>query len=83
MHHAILIIISKYRSLFILEFIVRDVKTRQLATGWHFVRDVGCKKCDQRLGWMYEFAKDEGEEYKEGQVVLELALILTCNGIEK
>ena len=27
-----------------------------MITGRHIVRDVACKKCDTKLGWMYEFA---------------------------
>lgn len=29
---------------------------RIMLTGHHLVRDVMCKKCQTKLGWMYEFA---------------------------
>ena len=32
------------------------------------VRDVMCKNCDAKLGWIYEFATDEPQRYKEGKV---------------
>ena len=46
-----------------------------MLTGRHFVRDVACKKCGVKLGWIYEFATDEAQKYKEGHVILERALI--------
>lgn len=39
------------------------------------VRDVFCKNCEKKLGWMYEFASDKNQMYKEGKVILEKALI--------
>lgn len=30
------------------------------------VRDVFCKNCNFKLGWMYEFAHDPQQQYKEG-----------------
>mgnify|MGYP002789946800 CR=1 FL=1 len=51
-----------------------------MLTGRHFVRDVSCKKCSVKLGWMYEFACDEQQKYKEGRVILERALISESEG---
>ncbi|CAF0938899.1 unnamed protein product [Rotaria sordida] len=51
------------------------VQERIMLTGRHFVRDISCKKCDAKLGWMYEFATEESQRYKEGRVILERALI--------
>ena len=45
-----------------------------MLTGRHIVRDVTCKKCDTKLGWVYEFATEENQRYKEGRVILERAL---------
>ena len=45
-----------------------------MLTGRHIVRDVTCKKCDTKLGWVYEFATEETQRYKEGRVILERAL---------
>jgi hypothetical protein len=51
-----------------------------MLTGRHFVRDVACKKCAVKLGWMYEFACEETQRYKEGRVILERALIAESEG---
>ncbi|GAV05931.1 hypothetical protein RvY_15984-2 [Ramazzottius varieornatus] len=59
-----------------------EVQDRMMLTGQHFVRDVFCKKCSQKLGWFYEFATEEDQRYKEGNVILEKALINDYNGIE-
>jgi protein yippee-like 5 len=39
------------------------------------VRDVSCKSCEAKLGWIYEFATEESQRYKEGRVILERALV--------
>ena len=46
-----------------------------MLTGRHWVRDVFCKKCNDKVGWMYEFALEEQQKYKEGKVILEKALV--------
>ncbi|CAF0999893.1 unnamed protein product [Rotaria magnacalcarata] len=56
------------------------VQERMMLTGRHFVRDISCKKCDTKLGWMYEFATEETQRYKEGRVILERALINETDG---
>jgi len=50
-------------------------KDRVMLTGRHMVRDVSCKSCDAKLGWIYEFATEETQRYKEGRVILERALV--------
>ena len=60
-----------------------EVMDRVMLTGRHMVRDVFCKNCDAKLGWMYEFATDENQRYKEGRVILERALVQECNGIDE
>lgn len=40
---------------------------RNMMTGKHYVRDVHCKCCDTKVGWMYEFAVDDDQRYKEGK----------------
>ncbi|KRY50819.1 Protein yippee-like 5 [Trichinella britovi] len=57
-----------------------EVQDRIMLTGRHMVRDVSCKKCKVKLGWMYEFATDESQRYKEGRVILERALITESEG---
>ena len=46
-----------------------------MLTGRHMVRDVSCKNCDAKLGWIYEYATEENQRYKEGRVILERALV--------
>lgn len=52
-----------------------------MLTGRHFVRDVFCKKCASKLGWMYEYATEHEQRYKEGHVILERALISESEGL--
>ncbi|XP_050546915.1 protein yippee-like 5 isoform X1 [Daktulosphaira vitifoliae] len=59
-----------------------DVQDRVMLTGRHIVRDVSCKNCDTKLGWIYEFAMEENQRYKEGRVILERALITEGDGLE-
>jgi len=59
-----------------------DVQDRVMLTGRHIVRDVSCKNCDTKLGWIYEFAMEENQRYKEGRVILERALITESDGLE-
>lgn len=47
------------------------------------VRDVSCKNCDAKLGWIYEFATEENQRYKEGRVILERALVTESDGMEE
>ena len=54
-----------------------------MLTGRHMVRDVSCKKCGQKIGWIYEFATEETQRYKEGKVILEKALVSEVDGIEE
>ena len=51
-----------------------------MLTGRHIVRDVACKSCSQKLGWVYEFATEENQRYKEGRVILERALVTEQDG---
>ncbi|KAL9988356.1 hypothetical protein ACROYT_G002793 [Oculina patagonica] len=60
-----------------------EVQDRVMLTGRHMVRDVFCKNCDTKLGWMYEYATEESQQYKEGQVILERALVTESEGIEE
>lgn len=50
----------------VVNIIFSKVEVRQMLTGKHLVRDVFCKNCSNKLGWMYEFAYDYGQTYKEG-----------------
>ncbi|KAJ1347770.1 hypothetical protein KIN20_002921 [Parelaphostrongylus tenuis] len=52
-----------------------EAQHRDMMTGKHIVRDVKCRVCHERVGWMYEFAMEESQRYKEARVILEKALI--------
>lgn len=43
---------------------------------------MSCKACDCKLGWMYEFATEDNQKYKEGRVILERALVTESDGME-
>ena len=60
-----------------------EVQDRVMLTGRHIVRDVLCKNCHAKLGWMYEFATEEAQRYKEGHIILERALIVESEGIDE
>lgn len=47
------------------------------------VRDVSCKSCEAKVGWMYEFATEDNQRYKEGRVILERALVTESDGMEE
>lgn len=72
----------EYLYLFDLTLIMHsEVQDRVMLTGRHMVRDVSCKNCDAKLGWVYEFATDEQQRYKEGRVILERALVTESDGL--
>ena len=46
-----------------------------MRTGLHRVSDIFCKTCNTKLGWVYIWAQDPDQKYKEGKVILERDLI--------
>ena len=60
-----------------------DIQNRMMLTGRHLVRDVSCKRCLMKLGWMYEFAVEETQMYKEGHIILEKAHIIESTGLNE
>ncbi|XP_026255988.1 protein yippee-like 5 [Urocitellus parryii] len=65
-----------------------EVQDPVMLTGRHIVqdvscRDVSCKNCNSKLGWIYEFATEDSQPYKEGHVILECALVRECEGFEE
>ena len=54
-----------------------------MLTGRHIVRDVACKTCNTKLGWVYEYATEDNQRYKEGKVILERALVNEQDGIDE
>ncbi|VBB31824.1 unnamed protein product [Acanthocheilonema viteae] len=59
-----------------------EMQLRTMITGRHIVRDVICKRCKTKLGWMYEYAMNEPQKYKESKIILERALIEMSEGID-
>ncbi|XP_055276200.1 protein yippee-like 5 [Moschus berezovskii] len=59
-----------------------EVQDRVMLTGRHMVRDVSWKNCNSKLGWIYEFATEDSQRYKEGRVILERALVRESEGFE-
>ncbi|GAB0097548.1 Protein yippee-like [Sergentomyia squamirostris] len=57
-----------------------NVQERVMLAGRHMVRDVLCKNCKAKLGWMYEYATEDSQKYNEGRVILEHALISESEG---
>ncbi|KAL3117162.1 hypothetical protein niasHT_007565 [Heterodera trifolii] len=59
----------------VVNIVMAKVESRFMITGQHMVRDVFCKICNGKLGWMYEFAHEPQQQYKEGRVILERELL--------
>lgn len=38
------------------------IQDRVMLTGRHMVRDVMCRNCKAKLGWMYEYATEESQK---------------------
>ena len=76
--------INKLIKLFLkyFQYFSSNVEQRIMLTGDHWVRDVHCKKCQNKLGWMYEFATEDTQRYKEARTILEKALVMEKDGIE-
>ncbi|GIY20583.1 protein yippee-like 5 [Caerostris darwini] len=66
----------------VVNLIYSEVQDRVMLTGRHMVRDVSCKNCEAKLGWIYEFATEENQRYKEGRVILERALVTESDGMD-
>ncbi|XP_041929102.1 protein yippee-like 5 [Alosa sapidissima] len=60
-----------------------EVQDHVMLTGRHMVCDVSCKNCNSKLGWIYEFATEDSQRYKEGRVILERALVRESKGFEE
>lgn len=46
----------------VVNLVYSNVQDRVMLTGRHMVRDVMCKNCKAKLGWMYEFATEESQK---------------------
>uniref|UniRef100_A0A8D1XNI1 Protein yippee-like n=1 Tax=Sus scrofa TaxID=9823 RepID=A0A8D1XNI1_PIG len=68
---------------FLINLQYSEVQDRVMLTGRHMVRDVSCKNCNSKLGWIYEFATEDSQRYKEGRVILERALVRESEGFEE
>lgn len=48
----------------VVNLVYSEVQDRVMLTGRHMVRDVSCKNCSTKLGWVYEFATEENQRYE-------------------
>ena len=48
-----------------------------------FTRDVFCKVCTTKLGWIYEFISDNSKQFKEGKIVIEKRFSKEESGIKE
>ena len=48
---------------------------RTMTTGKHIVRDISCVSCKEIVGWKYDRAYEQSEQYKEGKFILEHELL--------
>eukprot|EP00298_Acanthocystis_sp_HF-20_P010667 c18981_g2_i2.p1 GENE.c18981_g2_i2~~c18981_g2_i2.p1 ORF type:complete len:116 (+),score=25.90 c18981_g2_i2:52-399(+) len=48
---------------------------RILLTGLHTVADIYCSSCQTVIGWKYEHAFEESQQYKVGKFIIERALV--------
>ncbi|KAG0308031.1 hypothetical protein BGZ98_009164 [Dissophora globulifera] len=48
---------------------------RILMTGLHSVADISCTICQSVVGWIYIYAFEESQKYKEGKYIVEKAKI--------
>jgi len=67
----------------VVNIVEAEAVPRGMITGRHVVRDVSCKKCNAKVGWIYEHAAAEDQCYKEGKVILEKALIMETAGVDE
>lgn len=56
--------------------------SRQLVTGAHTVSDVRCAFCNSMLGWKYDEAEEESQQYKIGKYILETKMICSSSNWE-
>ena len=56
-------------------FFEGEIKVSNMVTGHHTTCDIFCKKCTQRLGWIYKKCENPENGFKEGCVILEDALV--------
>ncbi|EHB17394.1 Protein yippee-like 5 [Heterocephalus glaber] len=52
-----------------------EVQDQVMLTGCHMVQDVSWKNCNSKLGWIYEFATEDSQQYKEGHVIQKHAVV--------
>ncbi|XP_006866274.1 PREDICTED: protein yippee-like 5-like [Chrysochloris asiatica] len=60
-----------------------EVQDRVMLMNHHIVRDVSCKNCNSKLGWICEFATEDSQHYKEGHAILERTLVQESEGFKE
>ncbi|KAG9147927.1 hypothetical protein Leryth_003509 [Lithospermum erythrorhizon] len=53
-----------------------EKEDRMMMTGMHTVVDIFCVGCGNILGWRYEYAHEEDQQYKEGKYILDRFKVL-------
>lgn len=56
-------------------------KEMEMTTGLHTVRDIRCGRCNQYVGWKYEKAQHESENYKIGKYLMEGEMLKSVTGL--
>ncbi|XP_042039441.1 protein yippee-like isoform X1 [Salvia splendens] len=59
---------------------VGEQEDRMMMTGMHTVVDIFCVGCGSIVGWKYEAAHEESQEYKVGKYILERFKVKGPNG---
>ncbi|XP_042066666.1 protein yippee-like isoform X2 [Salvia splendens] len=59
---------------------VGEQEDRMMMTGMHTVADIFCVGCGSIVGWKYEAAHEESQEYKVGKYILERFKVEGPNG---
>ena len=54
-----------------------------MLSSYHLVQNVSCKNFRSKLGWIYEFATEDSQFYKQGHVTLKSALVRESEGFEE
>ncbi|CAL1378809.1 unnamed protein product [Linum trigynum] len=63
----------------VVNVMVGEKEERNMLTGMHTVVDIFCVGCGSIVGWKYEAAHEESQQYKVGKFILERFQVLGPN----
>ncbi|PNS18705.1 hypothetical protein CAC42_5244 [Sphaceloma murrayae] len=63
----------------VVNVVAGEASDRNMTTGKHIVRDISCKQCKEVVGWKYDKAYEQSEQYKVGKFILEAELLANVN----